>query len=60
MDSYLLRTLAMGAVSLATACAGQPRATVQAAGVERLQCDASSTSQDDVVRSIAVLHVGPL
>jgi hypothetical protein len=60
MKSYLLATFAMGALSLASACAGQPRATVQAAGVERMQCDASATSQDSLVRSIAVLHVQPL
>src|SRR5271157_3464665 len=60
MKSYLFRTVATGAFSLATACAGQPRATVQAAGVERLQCDSSSTSQDDLVRSIAVVRVEPL
>lgn len=58
MKSYIL--LGTGALSLATACAGQPRATVQAAEVERMQCDPSSTSQDDVVRSIAVLRVQPL
>jgi hypothetical protein len=60
MQSYLLRTLATGAFSLAAACAAQPRATVQAASVERLQCDSNSTSQDDLVRSIAVLHVQPI
>jgi hypothetical protein len=60
MKSYLFRTLATGALSLAAACAGQPRATVQAASVERMQCDSSSTSQDDLVRSIAVLNVQPL
>jgi len=59
MKSYLLATFAMGALSL-THCAGQPRATVQAAGVERMQCDASVTSQDSLVRSIVVLHVQPL
>jgi hypothetical protein len=59
MKSYLVATFAMGALSL-TACAGQPRATVQAADVERMQCDASATSQDSLVRSIAVLHVQPL
>jgi hypothetical protein len=61
MHNYLLRTLAtVAAISLVGACTGQPRATVQAAGVERMQCDSSSTSQDGVVRSIAVLHVQPL
>jgi hypothetical protein len=60
MQNHLLRTLAAGALSLAAACAAQPRATVQAARVERVQCDASSTSQDDLVRSIAVLHVQPI
>jgi hypothetical protein len=60
MKIYLFRTLAAGALSLAAACAGQPRATVQATSVERMQCDSSSTSQDDLVRSIAVLHVQPL
>ncbi len=60
MKTYLFRALATGALSLAAACASQPRASVQAAGVERLQCDSSSTTQDDVVRSIAVLNVQPL
>jgi hypothetical protein len=60
MKSYLLATLAMGALSLASACASQPRATAQAADVERMQCDPSATSQDSLVRSIAVLHVQPL
>lgn len=59
MKSHLLATFALGALSL-TACAGQPRATVQAAGVERMQCDAAATSQDSLVRSIVVLHVQPL
>jgi hypothetical protein len=60
MKTYLLATLAVGAISLASACASQPQATVQAAGVERMQCDPSSTSQDDLVRSIKVIHVQPL
>jgi hypothetical protein len=60
MQSYLLRTLATGTLSLAAACAAQPRATVQAASVERMQCDSSTASQDDLVRSIAVLHVQPI
>jgi len=50
----------MGALSLATGCATEPRPSVQAAGVEQLQCDASATSKDDLVRSIAVIHVQPL
>jgi hypothetical protein len=60
MKIYLFQALATGALSLAAACANQPRAAVQAAGVERMQCDSSSTSQDDLVRSIAVLHVQPV
>jgi hypothetical protein len=60
MKIYLFQTLAMEALSLAAACASQPGATVQAAGVERLQCDSSSTSQDDLVRSLTVLHVQPV
>jgi|SRR5580704_2548241 hypothetical protein len=59
MQRYLLATLATGALSLASACASQPGATAQAAGVERMQCDASSTAQDNLVRSIAVLRVEP-
>jgi hypothetical protein len=59
MKIYLFQALAMGALSL-TACADQPRAMVQAAGAERMQCDSSSTSQDDLVRSITVLHVQPV
>jgi len=42
------------------ACAGRPQAGVQAAGVEREQCDASSTAQDGLVRSLRVIHVEPL
>jgi len=50
----------VGAFSLAAACAAQPRATAQAADVERLQCDSSSTTRDDVVRSLKVLRVDPI
>jgi len=50
----------MSALSLATACATEPRPSVQAAGVEQMQCDPSSTSKDGLVRSITVLHVQPL
>ena len=60
MKSYVFQALAAGTLSLAAACASQPRPTVQAAGIERLKCDPSSTSQDDLVRSIAVLHVQPI
>jgi len=59
MRIFLVRPMATAALSLAGACAGQPRATVQAASVERMQCDSSSTSQDHLVRSIAVLQVQP-
>jgi len=60
MQRYLLATLGTGVLALASACASQPGATAQAAGVERMQCDSSSTSQDNLVRSIAVLRVEPV
>jgi hypothetical protein len=60
MRNHLLGAVTMGALALATACASQPRATAQAAGVERMQCDSSSAAQDSLVRSIEVLHVQPL
>jgi len=58
MNRYLSATLAVGALSLA-ACAAEPRATVQAAGVERMQCEPGATGES-LVRSIAVLRVQPL
>jgi len=44
----------------ATACSSGPLPAVRAAGVERLQCEASAASQDELVRSLKVLHVEPL
>jgi len=44
----------------ATACSSGPLPTVRAAGVEHLQCEASAASQDELVRSLKVLHVEPL
>jgi hypothetical protein len=60
MQHHLLSTLATGALAFGSACESQPRATVRATDMERIQCDSGSTSQDELVRSIAVLHVRPI
>lgn len=50
---------AAGVFALA-GCSAAPPPTAKAAGVERLQCDTASASQDDLVRSTRVLAVEPL
>jgi hypothetical protein len=60
MRHHLLSTLAMGALAFGLACVSQPRAAVRAADIERSQCGSASASQDDLVRSMAVLQVRPL
>jgi hypothetical protein len=52
--------MAVGVVSLVSACASAPPPTTTAAGVERRQCDASATAQDGLVRSTRVLAVEPI
>jgi hypothetical protein len=60
MKTYLTGvTAAVGALVLA-ACSSAPPPSAKAAGVERLQCDSASASQDDLVRSTHVLAVEPL
>src|SRR5580704_1155131 len=55
-------TAVTGAVILSAiaACSSAPLPAAKAAGVERLQCDSASASQDDLVRSTRVLAVEPL
>jgi hypothetical protein len=63
MRSHLARTLAVGAFSLAAGCASSSQApAARAAGVERLQCDGSATTQDEVqlLRSARVLRFEPI
>jgi hypothetical protein len=62
MRGYALGILAVGVLSVATACAStSQRATVKAAGVERLQCD-SGVAQNDVqlLQSVKVLGIEPI
>jgi hypothetical protein len=61
MQHHPLSTgFAIGVLAFASACVSQPRATVQAVQVERIQCDSDATSRDDLVRSIAVLNIRPI
>ena len=63
MNKYLSgMTVAAGAVMMSalSACGSAPAPAAKAAGVERLQCDSASASQDDLVRSTRVLAVQPL
>jgi hypothetical protein len=60
MKSSLQGLLALIVLSAASACASTPPPTTKAAGVERMQCDASVTAQDGLVRSTRVLAVEPL
>ncbi|MGO9837196.1 MAG: hypothetical protein ACLP1X_23615 [Polyangiaceae bacterium] len=59
MQHHLFSALAMGALAFGSACQSQPRAAVRAADIERAQCEPGSPSQDELVRSIAVLQVRP-
>lgn len=60
MRHHPFSALAIGALAFGAACESQPRPTVRAADIERVQCDSTSTSRDDLVRSIAVLRVRPI
>ena len=60
MNNALKGLLTLAVISSASACASAPPPTTTAAGVERLQCDASATAQDGLVRSTRVLSVEPL
>jgi len=60
MRRSLKGTLAIVTLVGATACSSGPVPAVRAAGVERMQCDASASSQDQLVRSLKVLRVEPL
>jgi hypothetical protein len=60
MKSSLKALLAVGVLSSASACASAPPPAARAAGIERLQCDASATAQDGLVRSTRVLAVEPV
>jgi len=52
--------LAIGMAAVVVGCAAAPRPAAVAAGVERVQCDRASASQDELVRSIQVISVSPL
>jgi hypothetical protein len=58
----LSKVFAVGAVSLAVGCASAPAPTARAAGVERMQCDPSETSQDEaqLLRQTHVLRMEPI
>ncbi len=60
MKSYLTGIAGISVAAAVSACASSPPPTARAAGVERMQCDASSAAQDDLVRSTRVLSVEPV
>jgi hypothetical protein len=63
MQSYIAGILPLAALSLAAACAsGSQAPAAKAAGVERLQCDGSATTQDEVqlLRTAKVLRFEPI
>jgi hypothetical protein len=60
MNNALKGLLTVSVISSASACASAPPPSTKAAGIERLQCDARVTAQDDLVRSTRVLSVEPL
>jgi hypothetical protein len=65
MKEYTMRNYLRGAVASAmlvasTACASGATPAARAAGVERLQCDPSALSQEQLVRSLTILHVEPI
>ncbi len=59
MRGYLYGFVTFGLFSLASACAPAPLPAVRAAGVEQMQCDATSTAQEGLVRSTKVIAVEP-
>jgi hypothetical protein len=60
MKRYLGGIAGVSVALAVSACASSPLPTARAAGVERMQCDASSAAQDDLVRSTRVLSVEPI
>jgi hypothetical protein len=60
MHIYLGSFVAVGVLSLTSACASSPVPATKAAGVEQLQCDASVSAKDSLVRSTRVLVVEPI
>jgi hypothetical protein len=60
MNRYLIGAVGFGTLVAAAACSSGPVPAVRAAGLERMQCDATVKSQDDLVRSLKVIHVEPL
>ncbi len=60
MRSHVYGFLTLGVFSLLSACASTPPPATRAAGVEQMQCDSSSSTQDALVRSTKVLSVEPL
>jgi hypothetical protein len=60
MRGHLNSTLITISLLGTAACSSGPLPAARAASVERLECDASATSQDELVRSLKVLHVEPL
>jgi hypothetical protein len=60
MHTSLKGILPITALIGAAACSSGPLPVTRAAGVERMQCDATTNSQDQLVRSLKVLRVQPL
>jgi len=60
MNKHLRIGLAVALFASAVGCSSTPRPAAVAAGVERVQCDRASASQDELVRSMRVLSVEPL
>ena len=63
MKRYLTGFAALGGAAgmlVLAGCSSAPPPSAKAAGVERLQCDTASASQDGLVRSTRVLAVEPL
>ncbi len=63
MHNYTSGMFAIGAIAAMVGCAsGAPPPSAKAAGVERMQCDGSATTQGEVelLRSVKVLKVEPV
>jgi hypothetical protein len=60
MQRHVVGWLAVGAVSLASACASEPPPAARAVGVERMQCVGTGQEAEQLVKSTNVLHVEPL
>jgi hypothetical protein len=60
MSRFLSLALCSAVAVASAACSVDTRPAVRAADVERVQCDASATAQDEVVRSMRVISVEPI